>query len=254
MMQPVSSRLRFRDARNAMKALRRDPDRTEAVFEIVEALAGSHPQRLLERIRRHPEGRRLLSERPLFDPRSADMDGLERLAEGTFGYEFARWMRENDFEPGLTDRERGADRDLAYVGTRLTQVHDFWHVLSGYNRDPLGELGMLAFSVGQTATPGFVFILANVAWQSVRDRWRLERRPWSPLVGYLWRAYRAGRNARFLPPLVLEDHFAAPLETLRRRLRIEPLREPLNPAALPPIAPPVARSASRPFERRYMPC
>lgn len=253
-MKAETNPIRFRDARVAMRTLRVDPNRTGAVFEVVEALSGNHPRRLLERIRRDPEGRRLLRERPLFDPRSADMSALERLPHGTFGYELATWMRENDFEPGLAERERGTDRDLAYVGTRLTQVHDFWHVLSGYNRDPLGELGILAFSVGQTATPGFIFILANVAGQSVRNRWRDERRLWSPLVGYLWRAYRAGRRARFLPPLVLEDYFEVPLDTIRSTLGIEPLQEALNSAALPPISPPVAQPVARRIEREYMPC
>jgi ubiquinone biosynthesis protein Coq4 len=80
------NRIRFRDARAALRKLQADPHQTDAVFEVVEALAGSQPQRLLERIRRDPDGGRLLHERPLFDPRHADMEALERLPEGTFGF------------------------------------------------------------------------------------------------------------------------------------------------------------------------
>ena len=235
--------IRFRDARRAMQRLLADPEQTVAVFDVVEALAGNQPRRLLARVLRDPEGRRLFRERPLFDPAHADMDALERLPEGTFGREFARWMRENDFRPGLMDRPREGDPDLVYLGTRLTQVHDFWHVLSGYNRDPLGELGVLAFSVGQMGTRGFVYIILTVLWQSIRTRWREERKPWSPLIPYVWRAWRAGRRARFLPPLLLEEYFPLPLDEVRRKLGIEPLRAPTFPDALPPIAPPAAQPA-----------
>ncbi len=235
--------IRLGDARRALRRLLADPDQTEAVFEVVEALAGNQPRRLLARILRDPEGRRLFRERPLFDPLHADMAALEGLPEGTFGREFARWMRENDFRPGLMDRPREGDPELAYLGTRLTQVHDFWHVLSGYNRDPLGELGVLAFSVGQMGTRGFAYILLAVVWESVRTHWREERRPWSPLIPYLWRAWRAGRRARFLPPLRLEDDFPRPLDEVRRRLGIEPLRAAHSPEALPPVAPPAPRTA-----------
>ncbi len=247
-------RIRWADARAALRRLQADPNATDAVFEIVEALAGRHPLHLLERVRRDPEGARLLRERPLFDPRHADMEALEALPEGSFGCEFATWMRDNDFEPGLAERDREGDPDLVYLATRLTQVHDFWHVLSGYNRDPLGELGILAFSVGQNGTRGFAFILANVVWQSIRSNWREERRPWSPLIGYLWRGFRAGRKARFLPPLVLEDWFALPLDRVRETLGIEPLRRSLNAEALPPIHSPLLRSAGGARKREYVPC
>ena len=140
------------------------------------------------------------------------------------------------FEPGLggTPWDDELD-DLGYMGRRLAQTHDFWHVLGGYNGDPVGELGFVAFNVGQTGTPGFVYILAHVIGRSVSDRWRNEHRLGSPLVGYLWRAYRAGRRARFLPPLRLEAYFDRPLDEVRRQLRIEPLRATL-PGALPPVA------------------
>ena len=81
-----------------------------------------------------------------------------------------------------------------------------------------------------------------MTWQNLRNRWRDERRLGSPLVPYLWRAYRAGRKARFLVPLVLEDEFETPLDELRQRLGIEPLRVSLNAAALPSIATPAVMS------------
>ncbi len=234
-MQRRDDRIRWGDARAALRSLQRDPERSELVFEIVRALSGRQQRRIVERIRRDPEGARMLRQRPHFDADHVDLAALERLPRGTFGRAFARWMSEQAFEPGMEARDWTGDDELAYVGRRLSQVHDLWHVLSGYNRDPLGELGMLAFSVGQTATRGFVFILSNVAWRAVCNRWRDDRRLGSPLLPYLWRAYRAGRRARYLPALVLEERFGISLADVRRELGIEPLTASFHPGALPPI-------------------
>ena len=68
----------FRKARAALRRLQADPGQSDAVHEIVRALAGRHPLRLLQRIRRDPEGARLLRERPLFDPTHADLEALSR--------------------------------------------------------------------------------------------------------------------------------------------------------------------------------
>ncbi len=234
-----SNPIRLKDARSALDELMRDPEQTERAFEIAEALAGNQPLRLLRRVRRAPGGERLLRERPAFDESTCDLREVAKLPEGSFGREFAGWMLDNQFTPGLMHRETTArDADVAYIGRRLMQVHDFWHVLTGYNRDPVGELGVLAFSFAQTRSRGIGFIVGMVVWRSLRENWRTSRRLWSPLIPYAWRAYGAGRRAHFLPPLVLEELFARPLEAVRALLGIEPLARSFSPEALPPIAVP----------------
>jgi ubiquinone biosynthesis protein COQ4 len=223
-----------------MKTLVADPERTEMAFEIIEALAGKQPVRLWRRMLRDPAGRRLVRDRPIFDTSTCDLEKLLALPEGTFGRTFAEWMKLNGFRPGLMDRAPNTpDPDLAYLGKRLMQVHDFWHVLTGYNRDPIGELGVLAFGWAQLHTYGIGYLLAVVLWQSTREAWG-EGRIVSPLLPFVWRAYKAGRRARFLAPLVLEDLLPLPLREVRDLLAIEPFTERFSPEALPPIAAPVA--------------
>ncbi len=236
-----SNGIRWQEARSALHKLMEDPEQTELVFEITQAMAGKQPRRLLRRIRATPAGERLLREQPIFDDKTADLDQLATLPEGSFGHEFARWMRHHGFTPGLMERESTAsDPDLAYLGKRLMQVHDFWHVLTGYNRDPIGELGVLAFSFAQSGSYGIGFILAMVVWQSSRERWRTERRLWSPVIPYIWRGFRVGRRAQRLPPLILEELFPLPLASVRALLQIQPLRRSFTPEALAPIAAPSA--------------
>ena len=84
---------------------------------------------------------------------------------------------------------------------------------------------------------GIGYILSTVLRRSLREAWRQGRLA-PPLVGYMWRAYRAGRRARFLLPLHLEELFPLPLDQVRVMLGIEPLPEAIAPDALPPIAVP----------------
>ncbi len=230
--------IRLRDARRALRALLQDPEQTGRVFEIGEALAGRQPLRLLGRVARSDEGARLLRERPVVDTASCDLNELLRLPHGTFGHEFARWMLDNNLKLNLMERDDAgaSDSDLAYMSRRLIQVHDFWHVLSGYNRDPIGELGILAFSYGQSHSRGVGFILASIIFRSAREQWRERGRLVSPLIPYLWRGYRRGRRSRFLPPLILEDYLSLPIDSVRQLLEIEPLQRSFNAEALPPIA------------------
>ncbi len=234
---------RISTARAAMKELAEDPEKTEKVFVIVEALSGKNSQRLLRSIRQDPAGIRLLRERPVFDTSTCDLDDLLALPAGSFGRTFAEWMTLNGFEPGLMERKSSApDPEVAYLSQRLTQVHDFWHVLTGYNRDPVGELGVLAFGWAQMHSLGIGYLLGTILMRSTRSTWS-EGKLVSPLLPFMWRAYRAGRRARFLAPLVLEDLFEMPLDEARGLLGVEPLRESISAEALPPIAAPLAAGA-----------
>jgi ubiquinone biosynthesis protein COQ4 len=229
-------KIELRKARRALSELLRDPEQTERVFEIGDALAGRQSERMLARVKRSPDGERLLRERPLLTRETCELGDLLRLPHGTFGYEYACWMRDNDFTPGLMERTpRTDDPNLAYLARRSTQVHDFWHVLSGYNRDPIGELGVLAFTYGQAHPRGIGFILLGVVARSIRESLRSRGVPFTPLIPYLWRAYRRGRRASFLTPLVLEDYFSLPLDSVRQTLGIEPLETGFNEQTLPPI-------------------
>ena len=233
----------LRRARTAMKGLREDPDRTDLVNEIVEALDGGRRRRFERRVWGGPEAERLLRERPCFDAQHVDLTELARLPAGSFGHTVAHWMRKQDFQPGLEGPEVTGEDDRAYVARRIANVHDLWHVLSGYNRDPMGELGVLAFSLGQFRSNGFAFILANILWRSSRDHWRNQRRLVTPLFPYLYRAYRAGRRAERLIPLILEERFPQPLDAVRRELCIDPLLEPYSAEGMRPIGVPVTPAA-----------
>lgn len=113
----------------------------------------------------------------------------------------------------VADTEIEAAHPRAWYARRLRDVHDIWHVLTGYEADALGEACVVAFSLPQTRSKGFGLIAAGVAVQFMRARTGY------PCARAVFRAWRDGRRAAWLPGLDYEA-LAEPIEAARRRLGI----------------------------------
>lgn len=230
------------EAGRALAAGAHEPQPADSDFELADALSASQSSHLLERVRRSREGAELLADRLVVDATTCDLAELLRLPYGTFGHEYAQWMIDNDLSGDLRRDVplpvADADADERYVLRRLVEVHDFWHVLSGYNCDAAGELGLLAFTLGQIRPRGLALLLWTAVREDLRANWRKRRRLWSPLPLYLWRAFRHGRRARFLMAIAIEDYFWLPIGSVRQRLGIEPEPRSLTRDSLPPVAVP----------------
>lgn len=194
----------------AIRALLADPEDTRQVFYIGLVMnRGKYPQ-FLARFTFDDEGARLLRERPAIDTAHVDFDALRALPDGTLGREYTRFLDAHGLDPDLFQPPPGLPEVPAYIGQRLRQVHDLWHVLTGYETDVEGEVALQAFTWAQTGMPSAA-MLAIVAGA----------RFWPSKPGIAARAvegFRRGSRARFLPPLRIEDHFERPLEDVRREL------------------------------------
>lgn len=213
----------WKRAWHALKGLIRDPERTDLVFEIIDSLDGPAFEREFARFRLHPDGQRLLRERPDLLATLSDREALRRMPEGSFGRAYARFMdAENLTAGGLVEAENAAighdaneivDPDRRFFGDRLRDMHDLWHVLTGYGRDEAGEAANLAFTVGQVPSRGVWLIVLAAAVLG----------PWSLAFSwqrYLFRAWRRGRRASKLSLVRYEDLLPLPLDEVRRRLHI----------------------------------
>ena len=144
-----------------------------------------------------------------------DLDALAALPPDTFGYAYARFLRENHLSPFvLTDATTPELAARNAFGIRYAITHDMFHVLLGYDTRWPGELGVLGFAVGQGYTP----------WQRLGAAlaWLLYPLLSGFQLGALWRAWtrgvRLGRAAPFLLGVRLEDRMATPLTELRAEL------------------------------------
>ena len=227
-------RVRPLDALRAVRALVRDPDDTARVFDVIDALSGRTRQRVFRRFAAGEAGRRLLTEKPVLLDVLSDRERLRTFPPGSLGHSYAEFMnRERISADGLVEAsvESGRDAippDRRWFADRLRDMHDLWHIVTGYQRDLLGESALLAFTYAQTRNPGIGLIVA-VAWFKAGRT--------SPAARPLLReAYRRGRSAAWLPEQRWEELLERPLASVRESLRVgeppryEPVRSPGAPA------------------------
>jgi len=209
-------------ALGAMSRLIGDPTDTKLVFEIIQALAGKAPTRLLARMQRDRHGRRLLAAKPDLLQRLLDREALAAMPDGSVGRAYLTFIeREGITADGLVQASHDGDArgwhdredDFGFIAKRLRDTHDLWHVLTGYGGDVLGEVALLAFSAAQTGNRGVAFI-ATMAVLRTADR---------DVAKMVASAFIDGKKAAWLPGLGFEELLVRPLDEVRRELAITPV-------------------------------
>ena len=217
-IHPMSWAAAFR----ALWRLSRDNDDTTQVFAIVDALRGRSDLHNVERMRKSAIGRAILAEhRSLLDV-LANRDRLRRLPEGSLGRAYLAFMERHgitaDGLAAAADEgypEHIADPDVRTFRDWARDSHDLWHVLTGYGRDPLGELCLLGVLYSQIRNPGTAFIallgLLQVPFEYPR----------APSIRAVLQGFRIGRRARWMIAQDWELLLARPLDEVRAQLRLE---------------------------------
>ncbi len=209
----------------ALKAIARlafNTEDTTQVFEIIHALDGNNMERVYKRVRKTPDGERLLREKPSLNALLCNGPWLAAQAEGSLARLYLQFMTDGGITPeGLLAAQEAAavhdtpieneDADREYLGLRLIEMHDLWHVLTGYGRDDTGELANLWFSYGQFGQLGMGFI----AFLGTLDG--PKRRGW---YRYMRNAYRRGRQAKFLVATRMEELLPLPIDDARTLLGV----------------------------------
>ncbi|MDX2166249.1 MAG: Coq4 family protein [Deltaproteobacteria bacterium] len=241
-MEHTTSRPRKRieplRAWRAIRALIKDPDDTARVFDIIDALSGNSGERIFQRFRQSDTGARVLAERRVLLGTLDDHAALQALPPGTLGRVYVDFVtREQITGQGLADvsqatRRTDLDDERRLFGDRLRDMHDLWHVATGYGRDLIGEAALLAFSYAQTRNRGVGFIVA-VAWLKAGGgaEGGAARR-------LIVEGYRRGRRAAWLPAQDWEALLSQPLASVRAQLGLgtPPEYAALRSAGAPSLA------------------
>ncbi|MDJ0790036.1 MAG: Coq4 family protein [Myxococcota bacterium] len=143
-----------------------------------------------------------------------DLVSLEALPPGSLGRVFATHCRERNLDPNLI-RVPEVD-ETGWMLNHLYQTHDVWHVLSGWDNDLPGEVGLGAFYMGQFRSPPFfgfmlALILMNVVWR---------RADLGAVMTAISEGYRTGRAADPLFGVTWSDWWETPVADVRRHFRI----------------------------------
>ncbi|HEY0436308.1 MAG TPA: Coq4 family protein [Phenylobacterium sp.] len=221
-VRPQTQKLDWVHAFRSLRRLLNDKDDTGQVFEIMRALNGASTAKGYHRLLETPQGGRIAYERPEFARLLMDDAWLDSLPEGSVGAAYRTFIRTEQLSAeGLAEVSRqgvtGIDEPhpYAWFGRRTRDVHDIWHILTGYHRDALGEACLVAFSYAQTRGLGWALIALGAAWRARQGRDH-------PYVKAIWQGYRRGKAAKWLLGQDYERLMAEPLDAARNRLGLTP--------------------------------
>ena len=187
-------RRKGRDWGRALDALRRltaNKEDTAQVYAIMNALNGNAYEVDYVRLLSTPEGGRIAYERVELADRLMDEALRASFPPGSVGAAYVEFLEtEHISVQGLIDESHKGippaelDQHHPYVWffRRFRDIHDILHVLTGYGRDSLGEICLLAFSYQETHDLG-----RAVMAYSVRAAGRRSRAPGPDAAGGLRR-------------------------------------------------------------------
>jgi len=193
---------------------------TRQIFVILRAMRGNSINRNFRRFAQSPVGQKILAERRDIYPVLTDRDGLRALPEGSLGRAYLAFMEAEDLSAqALVQASESWERDpvppdVELFRTRLRELHDVTHIITGYGRDPLGELCLLTHTYRQLGNLGRVMIVA-MAWSQLPK----------PARAAVFEAWRNGKSCFWLAGQDWEALLARPLDEVRRALSVAmPLR------------------------------
>lgn len=217
-------RRKRRDWKRAVACVRQllaNRHNTRLVFEIQSALEGSAPADGYQRLLSTAEGGRIAFERIEFAQKLMDQAWLETLPSDSVGAAYLGYVRSEALSATeFSERSQEGNPEIevphpyAWFNRRTRDVHDVWHVLTGYGRDALGETAIIAFTYAQTRSLGLCLIAAGAALRARNSDKRFVRA--------VWEGYRNGKSAAWLLGEDYEQLMREPLASARRRLRIAP--------------------------------
>jgi ubiquinone biosynthesis protein Coq4 len=201
----------------ALGKLTRDLGRLGRVFEINDHLVAlrtpTEEAAVIADFRRTPSGHAALRDRTRLG--LLNLSELAAFPPETLGSAYARFMRSHGLAAdALPSRE--ASSEIEYIIAHYYETHDLWHVVTGFDTDPAGELGVQAVLLAQSHSylPLLLMaaILTNTALFAYEDR--IAR------LDALVRGWTLGRSAESLVGIDWRPHLSRPLAEVRRDLAL----------------------------------
>jgi ubiquinone biosynthesis protein COQ4 len=202
-------------------------------FRAAFCLAGPHLQAAFEAFSRHPDGQRMLRDRPNLGDQLAAVAEAKDAPEGSFGAAYRDFLGKDTnamVDTGALAsyaridslaEELGWDEEIAWFVERMANTHDVYHVLAGYGPGLAAEGGVIMFTFSHSKMrrgllAAFLYSLRpNVGW-----------RRWHKYLNEGWKRGVATANAGQLQAAYFEELFPRPLEEVRRELGIPGHTEP----------------------------
>lgn len=212
----LSATERWSRALTSLARVVANPEQTEAVLEFTSLVNGATTSHRLARFYADPRGQALYAEQRKIDSHTVDLAALAALPGGTLGHAYATFLRSHGLTPEVFDSppEGISDPKLTYVMQRMRQTHDLWHVVTGCETDPAGEIALQAFTYAQVRAPSSAILAVIGTLKAMRIQ--------PGIVRDVVALYRTGVHANRLATFPWEDHWATPLTEVRTLLGLPP--------------------------------
>jgi ubiquinone biosynthesis protein COQ4 len=132
-----------------------DPKRGDMVATMAETTAvGPVLRNIRDRMAQDKKGSWLLAHRPRISNTTINREKLRRMADGTLGREYCRFLDELKTEPDARPPVQYIDdEELVYVMQRYRETHDFTHTLLEMKPNMIGEVTVKYFEAIQLGLP-----------------------------------------------------------------------------------------------------
>ena len=145
-----------------------------------------------------------------------DLHSLASLPTGTLGRVFATHCLQRGIDPNLVSI--AAETESDFVMAHLFEVHDVWHVATGWGNDELGEVGLGGFYLAQLGLPLIALMLVLILLNTiVRQPTTLRARMDALVAGY-----QMGKSAHPLFGVRWDELWSKPVSEIRRELNLDP--------------------------------
>lgn len=222
---PIPSIRPFKALSSTFKLLA-NVEETKYVYDLFQAVSGKAYRRGFESFSASEIGKKVLNGDVKIEEILSRKEWLQSLPIGTVGRCYFEMVKAKDFSvDGLLVAAKHAGIDVGkptmfeayrryFIHFEVT--HDLWHVLTGYDTDPLGELCLLEFYRAQWPDIG-LRILTVLGALSLK----MEKLSYGPHFKRSFKeAYRSGLKADSIQNTDIEWMLTTPLAEVRRTLQI----------------------------------
>ncbi len=167
------------------------------------------PALLARTVMRDPTGAAALRDQPRIG--AIDLQALAASPEGTLGWRYGHHMLDNGYKAPPILPVKDAE---SYFIAHLVEVHDIWHVVTGWNTDKAGEIGLQGFYNAQLhPSQGFLALVAkNLLKTALEDLEQADDHMRALVAGWI-----LGKQAKPLFGVDWKPLFPEKLEDVRAR-------------------------------------
>jgi ubiquinone biosynthesis protein COQ4 len=155
--------------------------------------------------------------RDRYIPFAHDLNALLAYPRNSLGYIYSVAMKKSGFDPNL-HAGMSSESYAQYVELRLSQTHDIWHILTGFDTSEISEIGLQAFHLAQFPYPLGTMLIANALISSTL----FAPKELPQLLGAIAQGWQMGQVANPLFAQRWEEAWEKPLAQWQAELNIQP--------------------------------